>query len=63
MVKVGIMLLSPQKYSAANLNYSLIISSLSFKIVERVRKTCANGTFQPFILGFKGHRIFFYQSQ
>ena len=37
--------------------YSDIGSSLSLKIVERVRKTCDNCTFLSFVLGFQGHKI------
>ena len=40
MVKVGIMLLSPPKYSAANLNFTQIKYKLLCQIIDRVWKTC-----------------------
>ena len=53
MVKVGSMLQSPPKYSAAILNSPKINHRFKCKIIERVRNICPISTFQTFFLAFK----------
>ena len=59
MVKVGSMLQSPPKYSAAIPNSLTINHRFKCKIIERVKNICPISTFKTFFLAFKGHKNIF----
>ena len=59
MIKIGSMLLSPSKYSAAIPNSPKINLRIRFKIIERVRNIYPSSTLNPVFLAFKGHKNIF----